>query len=122
MGGASIFVPTFVPNNSFGLGAPPPPPPAALKPPKSDEDGKENFDANRTSLKATSKPFQPQGMVTFNPHEYTWTVDVSKSGEKLDGSKRGDGKKAKGKGKDNEHDNGKSTENGSGGNGKAKAK
>merc|ERR1712228_306397 len=78
---ATLFVPTFVPNSSFGMGGPPPPPPTGPKPAKTDEDGKENFNANRTSLKATSKPFQPQGVVTFNPHEYTWTVDTSKSAE-----------------------------------------
>lgn len=102
---AILFVPSFSPNGlPFGFQPPPPPGPPPKKDDKKDttEDDGEKAKAttefsvsDRTSLKATSKPFQPQGMVTFNPFEYTWTVDTSKS---MDGQQQEKGKgKSKGK-------------------------
>jgi pentatricopeptide repeat protein len=99
---ANLFTPSF---NSFG-GAPPPPPPPPPPPgpkPGSTEagtalrSGADPFQAaeGRTALKATSKAFNPSGTVTFDPYEYTWTVDTKKVKELEKGKGKG-----KGKGKD----------------------
>jgi hypothetical protein len=52
------------------------------------------FTVPRTALKATSLAFQPQGMVTFNPGEHTWTVMPQDIQPELQGEDQ-----AKGKGK-----------------------
>lgn len=61
---ARLFVPLTQP--------PPPPPP----PPPRDHASAPEAESQRTALKASSKPFQPQGLVSFGGH--SWTMDTSK--------------------------------------------
>jgi len=134
---ANLFTPTF--NSGFGAQAPAPPPPPPPAGPKPGTEGYEasttqlradaaSFDAvdtSRTALKATSKAFQPSGTVTFNPYEYTWTVNEpeEKGKGKGKGKDKGKGKSADGKGKGKEKDDGgKGKDKGKAAKGKESAK
>mmetsp|Transcript_70928 Transcript_70928/g.154096 ORF Transcript_70928/g.154096 Transcript_70928/m.154096 type:complete len:522 (-) Transcript_70928:267-1832(-) len=102
----SSVAPIFVPMGVPGVPAVKPPPPTGPKPtapaaPKPDESKEAAANEERTRLKPSAKPFQPQGIVTFDPQQYTWTVETSKYEEEQAGGRSG-GKTRKSRGENDE--------------------
>jgi len=98
---APVFVPTVV---GAALGAPPPPPPPSSENP--------HMQQQRTALSAGANSFQPKGLVSFDPQNYTWTVADTNGDYETEGKgKTGKGKKGsfqEGKGGKSGHHGGKS--------------
>mmetsp|Transcript_8034 Transcript_8034/g.19951 ORF Transcript_8034/g.19951 Transcript_8034/m.19951 type:complete len:529 (+) Transcript_8034:136-1722(+) len=91
---SSLFVPTFVP--------PPPPPKPTLETAVANDETKADDPsalAGRTALKASSRPFQPQGTSAFTPYEYSWAQASEQEEQDRTKGKGGKGK-GDGKGKD----------------------
>lgn len=83
---APVFVPNIV---GVALNAPPPPPP------------NEDMKQQRTALCAKADSFQPQGLVSFDPQAYTWTVagtdeEANEEGKGRKGKSQNEGKGGKG--------------------------
>lgn len=95
----------FVPSFSFAPAPPPPPPPPpgpTLASGESSEGGAQDAlglePMARTALKATSKAFQPQAAITFDPYTYSWAPEVE-NGEEEQDQEKGRSKSSKGRGK-----------------------
>jgi pentatricopeptide repeat protein len=114
---AAVFVPSFA-ESKLSMNALPFVPITGDEPTDRSVEAPAPDEGTRTKLKATSKPFEPQLNLSFDPYMYTWTAgddQVMEADQILEepAQAKGGSKKGKGKGKSTK-EGGKGKDKGSG--------